>query len=78
MATDQNDYSKMDAAEQAIAARAGSVFVAAQKKHLALGHEVLIAQGDAIYRLMPDGERSFVSRTTPPRILARGKKYRLR
>ena len=78
MANDQSEYTTMDAAEQAFAAQAGAVFVAAQKKHLALGHEVLIAQGDAIYRLMPDGTHHFVSRISPPRIVAPGTKYRLR
>lgn len=78
MATDQNDYSMMDAAEQAFAAQAGAVFAAARRAHLAMGHDVVIARGDAMYRLTPDGVCHFIRHIDPPRIFARGTKIRLR
>lgn len=78
MATDLNDYTIMDAAEQAFAAQAGAVFAAARKSHLAMGHDVVIARGDAMYRLTPDGACHFIRHITPPRKYAPGTKIRLR
>lgn len=78
MAVDQHDFTKMDAVEQDFAAQAGAVFSAARKAHLELGHDVVIARGDAMYRLTPDGACHFIRNIAPPRKFVRGTKIRLR
>ena len=77
MSDENSDLKEMDAVERDYAARAGSVFTAARKAHLALGHDVLIARGDAIVRLAPDGSSHFVKHITPPSRVTPGTKFKL-
>jgi len=72
------ELTEMDAVEREYAARAGSVFTAARKAHLALGHDVLIARGDAIIRLAPDGSSQFVKHISPPSRVTPGTMFKLR
>lgn len=72
------EFERMDRIERRHAARSGIVFSEALKGHLARGHDVVIARGDAIVRLTPDGASHFVKQIAPPRQLGRGSKFRLR
>ncbi len=72
------ETTRMDMIECSHAARSGAVFSAARKRHLALGHDVVIARDDTIVRLTPDGESHFIKHISPPRCVPLGDKIKLR
>lgn len=74
----QTEQSRMDAAERKVAANSGTVFSRARMRHLAMGHDVVIARDDGIYRLSPDGGSELLSRVRPHHQVRRGTKIKLR